>query len=247
MKKRVITLLLPVVIALTACTPVLNAGKEPAQVHPKPTVAVQATEAVTTTESVTEEATEETPASSVKALEVDLGTIDGNSYQNETLAIRCTFPENWYVYDQSLIPVLNRIAESMADSETFTEMIESGQTVIICCATNFTSTKSVTIAASRRPLSYNADEATIIRLTIPSVKAQMEETAGIENVVCDVAEAAFCGKTHSVLKMTCDSAGTSFYQVMLYLSHGDLLYNIAVASAQEADIEEILQYFEAIN
>lgn len=244
MKKRMIALLLLLALALTACTTTVTPPAP--STRPAPTEATELTEATETTEEITEAPTETDAPPTEEARDVDLGTTEIDSYKNETLGLSCSFPEGWYLYNQTDLAALNNLLASAFDSSAIKAALENSQAVIIFCASYPATVSSVNITVSKNMMSGMSEEE-IIRFSLPLMKSQVEQTGVMQNVACEAAEAEFCGKTHAVLNVTGETAGMTLYETVIYLPIGDLLYNVTVSSADEASVAEILSLFEAIN
>ncbi|MBQ6432241.1 MAG: hypothetical protein IJJ99_10265 [Oscillospiraceae bacterium] len=246
MKKRIIALLLLLALALTACTSAPKDTEDDKRVS-EATDASETEVTETTEESpeatATTEATEETLPGQT---DVDLGAIDGNAYRNETLGISCSFPEDWYIYNETDLASLNKLVESGFAHEAIADIIEREETLIIFCASDPATMTSVQIAASKNTLpDAAADEAAIVRYFSPIVMQQAAES-GMQPVTGGGAEADFCGQTHAVLMVSGETMGVSLYETLLYLPRGGLIYALSVTTTQESMIEECLGMFEAI-
>ena len=245
MKLRLIALLLLLLLALTACTQTVAPPTTEATARPKPT---EATEAVTTTEAteeVTEDTTEETESVTEAASEVDLGTVDGTTYENETLGITCDFPDGWYIYNETDLASLNNFMTTVNKNDALANAIENGQTVVTFCASYPATVASVNLTVSKATMPGMSEDA-LISLILPYLKDQMEQTGVLQNVACSTAEVTFCGQKHTAVKVSAESYGMQLYETILYLPGGDYLYNLTVSATSEAEGAEILSLFEAI-
>lgn len=245
MKSRLIAILLLLMIALAACTPNMTPPPTEATARPKPTEATKLTEATETTEEATEAPTEATEAPTEPPTEVDLGTVDGTAYKNETLGIVCDFPEGWYIYNETDLAALNNFMASAYDSKAITAALENSQAFIIFCASYPATISSVNITVSKNLMSGMSEE-DFIDLSLPLMKAQIEQTGVMQNVACEAAEAEFCGQKHTVLKVSGEAAGMHLYETIVYLIFDSFVYNVTVSTTQETDVTEILGLFEVI-
>lgn len=246
MKKRVTALIILLALVLSACTMTLptapTEAPTEATARPKPTETEAPTEAPETTEAPTEAPTE---ATEEPAQDLDVGTVDGNVYRNETLNLSATFPEGWYVYNETDIAALNNLVESGFDDQTIAAALESSQAIVIFCASQPASLSSVNITVSKNQM-FGMSEEAIISLSLPLIKAQLEQTGVMQNVSCEAGEADFCGQKHTVLNVTGETAGIQLHETLVYLSFGNLLYNVVISSAQESTVAEVLNLFEPI-
>lgn len=233
MKFRMIALLLVLVLALTACSStaeLTKSGKEPKNIR--------------RSENETAASLPTIQPPSKDWTDVDIGSIDGNTYKNVALGASCEFPDDWYIYNETDIASLNNLAEAAFDHAAVADAVESDQTVTLFCASQPVDLSSVKICVSKNPLP-DADEAAIIEASAAAVEAQWTQNA-MENVTAVVGEAEFCGQKHSVLAVSGDSAGLTLYDTILYIADGEYLYTLTVSCSQEGAAADILNYFTAI-
>lgn len=244
MKTRLTAIVLLLALALTACTPAVTPPVTEETPHAKPTEATELTEATETTEEVTEAPTE-APTEAQKT-DVDLGVVEGSAYKNETLGIICDLPDNWYVYNEQDLAMLNQRVMDLFDSDAVTNALESGQTIIALCASLPATTSSLNVTVTKSEAT-GASEEMIVNFSLPYLKAQLEGTGSIQNIDCTAEKLDFCGETHTVIKAVGEAGGMQFCEIIVYLFCGDYLYNVTASSASEAECTEILHFFEAIH
>ena len=222
MKIRLTALILLFTLALTACTQAAtSAGTEaPTEITrpEKPTEAAITTEALTEapTEAPTETPTEATEASA--KIPLDVGTISGSTYKNETLGVSCSMPDEWYIYNDTDLAALNNFVSQQYDNAAITNAIESGQVAVVFCASQPGTYSSLNITAEKNQAPGFSEEA-IINYSIPSLKAQLAQS-GMNNIVCDTVEREFCGQKHTAIEVTCDVADIQFYETLFILTCG---------------------------
>jgi len=250
MKYRLIAGLLLLAIALTACSSATTStGNDLPSGFTPPEKPTEATAAPATTEALTEAPTETPTEAPTEApvqypTDVDLGSLDGSTYQNETIGISCTLPDGWYIYNQTDLAALNNFVSQQFDNAAITSAIESGQAAVIFCASQPEIYSSVTIAAEKNKVLGFSEEA-IINYTIPPLKAQLEQM-GLKNIDCDIVEVEFAGQKHKAIEVTSDASGTPFYETIFSLPCGDFIYSVSVSSTQKTTITDMLDLFEPI-
>ena len=245
MKTRIIAILLLLALALTACTPASNVTETEAAtetvipVRPAaPTYSTELTEAPTETT--------EAPTETTEALEFDLGTVDGNTYENETLGLRAVFGDDWYIYNNSDLADLNQSISHILDNAAIYNAVEEGQTVYFFYATTkYSSMASVAISASMNQLP-GLDEETLLLLLAPQIKAEMEHLGHYSDIVCTDIETDFCGQKHAALSISFTASAVHLNQTIIYLSRGDLLFCFTITGMQESTVTEIQNLFEPL-
>lgn len=250
MKIRLIALFLLLALALTGCTPALRPAEPETTLLPAPTEATEAVETEKPTEAqteATETATEatEAPTERTEALGVDLGTVDGRTYRNESLGISASFPEGWYIYTESDIADLNNFFSNMYDNAAVYNAIEEGQYIMFFCASHLSSMASVNIGAMKNYYSY-LDEKTYVEVAVPQTRVQLEQLGGISDVVCEPVEVDFCGQKHTALSGTYNSRGYNVCETTVYLFCGELVYTLNISATKESTVAEILSLFGSL-
>ena len=245
--KRIAALLLAVALlcGLAAC-----GGKtQPEETEAETTAATEpsTTEPETTEPETTEAPTETEPETTEnEALSgLDVGTVDGNTYTNETLGLRCEMGDSWYVYSEAeLASLMGVVADSFSDS-VIGDAIENNQSVTVFFAMDTTTYGSINIAVSKNDMPSLSEE-NFVALMVPQMKPLLEQS-GFENVTCTEAEFEFAGQTHTGVDITATVQGMTVYERQVYLMADSCMYVVTATAYEENGAQPMLDTFTALN
>lgn len=213
-----------------------TAATEPSTTEPE-TTEPETTEAPTTTEA---EPTENEALSGL-----DLGTIDGNTYTNETLALRCELGDSWYVYSEDdLASLLGIVADSFSDT-VIGDAVENSQSVTVFFAMDTTTYGNINITVSKNSMPSLSEE-NFVALMVPQMKPLLEQS-GFENVTCTEAEFEFAGQTHTGVDITATVQGMTVYERQVYLTVDSCMYVVTATAYEENGAQLMLDTFTALN
>ena len=245
--KRMAALLLTVALlcGLAAC----GGETQPEATKVETTAATEpsTTEPETTEPETTEAPTETEPETTEnEALSgLDLGTIDGNTYTNETLGLRCELDANWYVYTEAeLASLMGVVADSLSDS-IIGDAIDNNQSVTVFFAMDTTTYGNINITISKDSMSALGEE-NFVALMVPQMKPLLEQS-GFENVTCTEAEFEFAGQTHTGIDITATVQGMTVYERQVYLMADSCMYVVTATAYEENGAQPMLDTFTALN
>ena len=245
--KRMAALLLTVALlcGLAAC-----GGKtQPEATEVETTAATEpsTTEPETTEPETTEAPTETEPETTEnEALSgLDLGAVDGNTYTNETLGLRCELGDNWYVYSEAeLASLMGVVADSLSDS-IIGDAIDNNQSVTVFFAMDTTTYGNINITISKDSMSALGEE-NFVALMVPQMKPLLEQS-GFENVTCTEAEFEFAGQTHTGIDITATVQGMTVYERQVYLMADSCMYVVTATAYEENGAQAMLDNITALN
>ena len=213
-----------------------TAATEPSTTEPE-TTETETTEAPTETEP---ETTENEALSGL-----DLGTIDGNTYTNETLGLRCELDANWYVYTEAeLASLMGVVADTLSDTD-IGDAVENNQGVTVFFAMDTATYGNLNIAVSKNSM-YSLSEENFVALMVPQMKPLLEQS-GFENVTCTEAEFEFAGQTHTGIDITATVQGMTVYERQVYLMADSCMYVVTATAYEENGAQAMLDTFTALN
>lgn len=245
--KRIAALLLAVALlcGLAAC----GGETQPEETEPETTAATEpsTTEPETTEPETTEAPTETEPETTEnEALSgLDLGTVEGNTYTNETLGLRCEMGDSWYVYSEAeLASLMGVVADSFSDS-VIGDAIENNQSVTVFFAMDTATYGNINITISKDSMSALGEE-NFVALMVPQLKPLLEQS-GFENVTCTEAEFEFAGQTHTGVDITATVQGMTAYERQVYLMADSCMYVVTATAYEENGTQAMLDTFTALN
>ena len=245
--KRMAALLLTVALlcGLAAC----GGETQPEATEVETTAATEpsTTEPETTEPETTEAPTETEPETTEnEALSgLDLGNVDGNTYTNETLGLRCELGDNWYVYSEAeLASLMGVVADSLSDS-IIGDAIDNNQSVTVFFAMDTTTYGNINITISKDSMSALGEE-NFVALMVPQMKPLLEQS-GFENVTCTEAEFEFAGQTHTGIDITATVQGMTVYERQVYLMADSCMYVVTATAYEENGAQAMLDTFTALN
>ena len=245
--KRMAALLLTVALlcGLEACGG--EAQPEATEVETTAATEPSTTEPETTEPETTEAPTETEPETTEnEALSgLDLGTVDGNTYTNETLGLRCELGDSWYVYSETeLASLMGVVADSLSDS-IIGDAIDNNQSVTVFFAMDTTTYGNINITISKDSMSALGEE-NFVALMVPQMKPLLEQS-GFENVTCTEAEFEFAGQTHTGIDITATVQGMTVYERQVYLMADSCMYVVTATAYEENGAQAMLDIFTALN
>lgn len=213
-----------------------TAATEPSTTEPE-TTEPETTEAPTTTEA---EPTEDETLSGL-----DIGTVEGNTYTNETLALRCELDANWYIYtEDELASLMGAVADVLSDTAV-SEAVENNQSIIVFYAMDTATYSNINITVSKNDMSALGEE-NFVALMVPQMKPILEQS-GFEDVTCTQAEFEFAGQTHTGIDITGTTQGVTVYERQVYLMVDSCMYAVTATSYEEGGAQAVLDIFTGLN
>ena len=241
----VLLLVMALLCSLAAC----GGETQPEATEPETTTAP--TEAPTTEETTEPETTEAPTTTEAEPTEdetlsgLDIGTVEGNTYTNETLALRCELDANWYVYSEDdLASLMGAVADVLSDTAV-SEAVENNQSVIVFYAMDTATYSNINITVSKNDMSALGEE-NFVALMVPQMKPILEQS-GFEDVTCTQAEFEFAGQTHTGIDITGTTQGVTVYERQVYLMVDSCMYVVTATSYEEGGAQAVLDIFTGLN
>ena len=183
------------------------------------------------TDTPTEAPTEE------PAVGLTHGTVEGNSYINETLNIRLTLPEGWIFYTEEQIAAQNNITVDMFQGTDVAEALQTiGQFIDMVASTSDGSNTNLVIQPAQELLSLYTDKQ-LFELMQETISTQFE-SAGVELKEYEILDFPALGKDQAALRMVFTMAGIEMTQYQIWLRENpDYLAILSVTSATQLDAE----------
>ena len=238
-------LVMALLCSLAAC----GSETQPEATEPETTTAP--TEAPTTEEITEPETTEAPTTTEAEPTEdetlsgLDIGTVEGNTYTNETLALRCELDANWYIYtEDELASLMGAVADVLSDTAV-SEAVENNQSIIVFYAMDTATYSNINITVSKNDMSALGEE-NFVALMVPQMKPILEQS-GFEDVTCTQAEFEFAGQTHTGIDITGTTQGVTVYERQVYLMVDSCMYVVTATSYEEGGAQAVLDIFTGLN
>ncbi len=185
------------------------------------------------TEAPTEAPTEE------PAVGLTHGTVEGNSYTNETLNIRFTLPKGWVFYTEEQIAAQNNITVDMFQGTDVAEALQTnGQLIDMVASTSDGSNTNLVIQPAQELLSFYTDKQ-LFELMRETITTQFE-SAGMELKEYEILDVPALGKDQAALRMVVTMSGIEMTQYQIWLRENpDYLGVLTVTSMTELDAESL--------
>ncbi len=202
--------------------------------------AVPADEATTSDDATAEEKAEEEEGSFKR------GTIDGNTYRNESFGISFTLPEDHAFATEDQLAQLANITTDMLEDEASVKALEGGR--IIYDMYEYGVDGSNTNIAIEK---VNAMAGALIdakKYREACVSKIDEQLAGTGMEVIDREEATYTigGTDHPAEKVTITYEGSTIYEEMVFLKSGSFFALVTTAGPTPEAAEALLGYFSEI-
>ncbi len=177
------------------------------------------------------------------------GSIDENSYWNESLRLGCTLDDDWYFYTDEEILEVNGAAADLLKDDLAEAVRESGQ-MMDMMAMNMETGDNVNINLERLSLanSLMIDEETYVELSMEQLPTALEQM-GLSDVTIEAGTIEFAGEEHACLRisgyMIIDGLEEplSLYETMAIVKNGRTIIVITACSYWEDTTEDILAAF----
>lgn len=245
--KRLLALALALilVLSLAACggnkEPSSESTTESTTESTEPTT--ESTEPTTESTEPTTESTEESTQPEEEAL--SFGTVEGNTYTNETLKLTCTLGEDWYFLTQEEIAAVSGLAADIYKGKDIADVIAtSGSAIDMYAMKEDGSTLNLTLSDTGLSITGLLDEDAIVEAMVPTLE-QTYEAAGYEDLVLAQGSIPFAGEAHPTLVMTATMGEMEISITQVFVVVGRYIAAITVSGNQET-VDATLACFSAL-
>lgn len=226
MKKQLIALLLLLALVLTACSSggLTKEGKDADSLH----------------------RSDSADAKSVP--DVDIGEVDGNTYRHVDLGFFVTFPDGWEIGKGRVIVAdeVGQITSTELDRAEVLDAVNAGDDVSIFNATDGSTTVFLSVSLNPLP-DADPDSDALVNRFAPLLRREYAAYDSLTLLSCDPYDVDFCGEDHVALKLSFSRGTNNDEETRMYFPCGDLLYTLAVSSADADTVSEILNLFEPLD
>ena len=188
-------------------------------------------------------------ADAVNAKEFSLGTVNGNSYENDFVGIRCDLPQAWTIYDEAqLAKMIGLISDTFTEGD-FEDLVEETGSSIIFYAENTSTLSSINITVADTE-SYDlamSDHKKLVDAMVEQMPEMMEQTysTNITDINVEADTFSFCGEDTYGTYITASVYGAPIFQRQVIAVEGTYNITLTVCSYYEDSTMELLELFTA--
>ena len=234
MKKIIIALMLVLALVLTAC----SSGNSASQPAPKPLQTPEETVAVPDSTDSTE-----TEAEASGDDLVQLGSVNGSTYENESLGYGCTL-EGWMFATQEEIAELNNLAIDSFDSEELQEQLRNSTSIMDMAAVREDGMANVNVSLQNLSALFGRllSEEAFRDQSFPQMQSNLE-SMGMTNVNIEKVTITIDGTDHPGLAVTGINNGVPIYQRQAYIKCGGYIALITATTFAEDSTQTVFDLF----
>lgn len=181
-------------------------------------------------------------ADAVNAKEFSMGTVNGNSYENDFVGIRCDLPQDWTIYDEAqLAEMIGLFSDTFTEGD-FKDLVEETGTSVIFYAENPSTLSSINITVGDTE-SYDmamSDHKALVDAMVEQMPEMMEQ-AYTTDVKVETDTFSFCGEDTYGTYITATVYGVPIFQRQVIDVEGTYNITITVCSYEEDNTMELLE------
>lgn len=181
-------------------------------------------------------------ADAVNAKEFSMGTVNGNSYENDFVDIRCELPEDWTIYDEAqLAEMIGLYADTFTEGD-FKNLVEETGSSLIFYAQNPNTLSSINITVADTE-SYNmamGDHKKLVDAMIEQMPEMLEQ-AYMTDVKVEADTFSFCGEDTYGIYITASVYETPIFERQVVAVEGTYSITLTVCSYHEDSTMELLE------
>lgn len=226
---------LALILALTLCLSLAACVRSPAV----PTAEAPASTAVppkTDTEAPATEAPVTVAPTGAQEASLTHGTVDGNTYSNETLNIRFTVPEGWSFFTEEQIAAQNNLTVEMFEGTYAGEAVrQAGQLIDMVASKGDGSSANLVIQEAQALMTLYTDRQ-LFEIMQDTIKSQFENS-GVELQTYEVLDLPAMGEDHAALHVVVNMSGFEVSQYQIWLRENPDYFGILSITSMDPELE----------
>ena len=164
------------------------------------------------------------------------GTVDGNTYTNETLNIKFTIPEGWIFYTEEQIAAQTNFTMEMFEGTDAAEALrQAGQLIDMMASKGDGSNANLVIQESSSIMSLYSDKQ-LFELLKDTIAAQFENS-GMEMATYEVLDLPALGEEHAALHLVIKMSGVEVSQYQIWLRDNPDYYGVLSVTSMDPEME----------
>lgn len=188
-----------------------------------------------------------TPAPDDDVQELELGTVNGGTYESAYFGFGCTLDEEWtYADEDTLLGMIQDTADLLDDEDYKDELLNAD--VFYDMAVTYSdgiTNMNVVIQDINAVFGMLLDEQKIVELTAKQLPEQLE-AASMDVQSCEASTIEFAGAEHSCIYIHSLISGVDYYQLQVYIKNGSYISCITLSSPLEENLDAMLSFFYSV-
>ena len=187
------------------------------------------------------EVIDDTPA---PAKELTRGTVNGQTYKNESIGLSCTLPEGWRFYSDEEIAQINNMSREAFEGTNIEEYLKNDNqlTDMFAQDPNDLSNINVIITSGGSSMEGYTDE--FIFTMMKEFYLQQFEGSGLNINNYEVKKTTLNGEEKTYLEMDVEMEGISFKEYQFYVRNGgEYVATVTLTMVNQKPFDEIITWF----
>lgn len=179
--------------------------------------------------------------------DVDLGTVDGTTYTNETFGFVCKLADDWtYASTDELLQLGNIVADA-ANNEQLKETLENTESFYCMYAQKNDLTQNINIVVENLGLMNNLmlSEEGYAEMGESQMES-MAESMGMEDLQLDQKEIEFAGDKHYSVDISFTTQGIAVYERQVYIKASGYMCVITMSAQDASELDTLQSVFEGL-
>lgn len=180
--------------------------------------------------------------------EVEIGAVNGGTYENAFIGVGCTLDESWTYYGQEELAEMAGITAEQLGDEEFAEQMKNADMFydMYAYAEEGLYTMNIVVEKLNPVLTLALDEEAYIDATLENLATQLA-SAGFEDVVTEKNTITFAGEERTGVYFTATVQGMPYYCQQVCIKAGSHMAAISVASFYNDITSQMTEYFFAVD
>lgn len=179
--------------------------------------------------------------------ELELGTVNGGTYENAYFGFGCSLDAEWsYADEDTLLGMVQDTADLMGDEDSKDELLNADMFYDMA-ATYSDGVTSMNVVVQNISAVYGMllDEEAIADASAKQLPDELA-AASMDVQSCKTSTIEFAGVQHSCVYIHSLISGIDFYQLQVYIKSGSYISAITFSSPLEENLDAMLTFFYAV-
>lgn len=174
---------------------------------------------------------------------ISFGTVEDNTYWNESISLGCTLDENWYFLTMEEILEVNGYAFGQLEGE-IGERLQNAENFTCMYAINYETNASVNVGIEKLNVIHALalSEKKYAEIAVDSLLEALGQM-GAENLTYEIIEIEIDGEKHAGIQLSFQNEETDVYELLGIIRKGNRMIIISTATFGENTCAEIMSSF----